>query len=571
MSSVLKTGGAAPTSADVVKKRKRGPKKPTGRVSFDRPVSNAEAGRIRKARELLKRQPQEHTLWEDTSLPLVERIIAFCEGLVITKGLLQGSKLKLLPHQREFVAMVWGEDPRPKLAISSMPRGQGKTTFLAALATAALLGPLSERRGEVISVAVTKDQAAILHAEISAFITELPQFSSRCAISHHRKTIEVLDGDARGSVYRSLAADAGPALGLAPSLWVYDEFGSSPDRRLFDALRTGAGKRVNSVGVIISTQAETDEHPLSQMIDSCIAGRSPGTALQLIAAPTDADVYDPKVLQGCNPAWGIYLNPEDLLVELEEAKRSTSAEPAYKRFRLNQRVQSDVGSRLFDKFTWKLGAHPVDETMLRGKSCVAALDDAVKHDLAALAMVFIVDGNHYVLMRIWTPLAQLAKRRPEEQDLFRAWIKSGHLIGVPGPVITTEFIIAEMAKLHQTFNIVEFRHDTARLEEYKFALDKAGLGIPLEKHRQGPFSIGESVSYLSEVAYAGKLIHGDHPLLNYAIANAVTVVDVAGNVSIHKGKSHSTAKLRIDPLIALIMAVRPPMVEAPEYQMFFLG
>src|SRR6185503_16596093 len=177
--------------------------------------------------------------------------------------------------------MVWAADPRPKLAISSMPRGQGKTTFLAALATAALLGPVSERRGEIISVACTKDQAGIVHAEIAAFITELPQFSARCAISHHRKTIEVLDCDARGSVYRSLAADAGPALGLAPSFWIFDEFGSSPDRRLFDALRTGTGKRVNSVGVIISTQAETDQHPFSQMIDACIAGRAPGTALQL--------------------------------------------------------------------------------------------------------------------------------------------------------------------------------------------------------------------------------------------------------------------------------------------------
>ena len=466
--------------------------------------------------------------------------------------------------------MIWGADPRPKLAISSMPRGQGKSTFLAALATAALLGPLSERRGEIVSVAVTKDQAAIIHAEIAAFITEIPQFSARCAISHHRKTIEVLDGNSRGSVYRSLAADAAPALGLAPNFWICDEFGSSSDRRLFDALRTGAGKRENTVGVIISTQAETDQHSFSQMIDACIAGRAPGTVLQLIARPTDVDAFDPENLKATNPAWGIYLNPTDLLNELEEAKRSAAAEPAYRRFRLNQRVQSDAGARLLDAETWKLGARPIDEGMLRGKTCVAALDDAEKHDLAALAMVFIVEGIHYILLRVWTPLGQLDKRRPAEQELFRVWLKEGWLIGVPGPIITTDFVIGEIAKLHRTFNIAEFRHDTARLEEYRFALSKAGLSIPLEKHRQGPFSIAESASYFTEVAYAGKLIHGNHPLLNYAIANAVTVTDSAGNVSIHKGRSHSTSKLRIDPLIAAIMAIRPPVTAARDFRMMFI-
>ena len=84
---------------------------------------------------------------------------------------------------------------------------------------------------------------------------------------------------------------------------------------------------------------------------------------------------------------------------------------------------------------------------------------------------------------------------------------------VPGPIITTDFVIGEIAKLHRPFNIAEFRHDTSRLEEYRYALDKAGLSIPLEKHRQGPFSMAESASYFTEVAYAGKLIHGNHPLL----------------------------------------------------------
>ena len=45
---------------------------------------------------------------------------------------------------------------------------------------------------------------------------------------------------------------------------------------------------------------------------------------------------------------------------------------------------------------------------------------------------------------------------------------------VPGPIITTDFVIGEIAKLDKAFNIAEFRHDTSRLDEYRYALDKAG-------------------------------------------------------------------------------------------------
>ena len=89
----------------------------------------------------------------------------------------------------------------------------------------------------------------------------------RCGITEQRKRIEVLEGDGVGSTYASLAADHGPALGLAPSLWVYDEMGATKDRRLFDALLTASGKRTNTLGVVISTQAEVDDHHFSVLID----------------------------------------------------------------------------------------------------------------------------------------------------------------------------------------------------------------------------------------------------------------------------------------------------------------
>ena len=101
----------------------------------------------------------------------VARLIGFLESLPITKGILAGTKMKLLPRQREFVQAVYGRvaaDGRRKvrIAIDSVPRGNGKTGLLAGLALAHLLGPECEVRGEVYSAAYNKLQAALIFAEM---------------------------------------------------------------------------------------------------------------------------------------------------------------------------------------------------------------------------------------------------------------------------------------------------------------------------------------------------------------------------------------------------------------------
>ena len=165
--------------------------------------------------------------WEDPAMSRLEKVRAFIEFLPVTKGVLCGERMRLLPFQVAFLKMVYGADPQPKLAVQSLPRGNGKTGLISALVLCHLLGPEAEARGEIYSVAVTQNQAGIVHAEAAAIIRAVPAFSARVAITEQRKHIEVLEGDGVGSTYASLAADHGPALGLAPTLWVYDEMGST--------------------------------------------------------------------------------------------------------------------------------------------------------------------------------------------------------------------------------------------------------------------------------------------------------------------------------------------------------
>src|SRR5262245_50349469 len=105
--------------------------------------------------------------WRKRGLTRVGRVIAFLESLPITKGVLAGQRMKLLPGQRRFVEAVYGDlnsegRRKIKLAIKSEPRGNGKTGLLAGLALCHLLGPECEPRGEIYSAAYNKLQAALV-------------------------------------------------------------------------------------------------------------------------------------------------------------------------------------------------------------------------------------------------------------------------------------------------------------------------------------------------------------------------------------------------------------------------
>ena len=454
--------------------------------------------------------------------------------------------------------------------MQSMPRGNGKTGLTTGLVLCHLLGPEAEERGEIVSAAITQKQASIIHAEAAAIIRAVPAFSARCRITEQRKQIEVLEGDGVGSTYASLAADHGPALGLAPTLWVYDEMGSSPDRRLFDALRTASGKRTRTLGVVISTQAETDVHHFSTLIDE----KAPGTVRQIMAAPTDADPFDIETLRACNPACGIYLNESDLVGEAGIAACSSGAEPSYRRFRLNQRVRTEADARICDATTWNRGAISVDETKLIGKTCVCGFDDASKHDLVALVMAFpSADGSFDIVCRFWTPLGQLAGRRPAERELFGQWLNAGWLTGVPGPIIDPEWIAREFALLNARFKIQEFRYDRTYMDGLKLAMSKVGVTpLPMTEFGQGYLSMGPALRRLGDLLRAGLVRHGGNPVLTHCVGNAVVTSDPAGNLKFDKGKSHSTSKLRIDGAPALAMSVAPgPSPEPPrDFRMMFI-
>jgi phage terminase large subunit-like protein len=476
----------------------------------------------------------------------------------------------LLPGQRAFVEAIYGtlaEDGRRqyRLAIKSEPRGNGKTGLLAGLALCHLCGPEAELRGEVYSCAYNKLQAALIFAEMAAIVRAVPAFADRINIHRIQKMLEVMKGPGEGSIFESLSADDRRAHGLAPTLWIYDEFAQAPNSDLLDNLRTAMGKRRESLGVIISTQAANDLHPLSVLIDEAAQGVDKSLYLQLATAPADADIFAEETWFACNEALGKFLDLAEFRNQAVQARRLTGFRAKFQNLRLNQRI--DASSQFISDPVWMECAAPVDLAGLAGKACYAGLDLSTTTDMSALALYWPHNGA--VLPYFWLPAEGLLDRDRKEGGHYRTWRDSKLLETTPGGAINFAAIIQRLGEISTQFNLRAVGYDRAFIKTFKVRCDEMGLEFPLVEFGQGYVSMAPAVQALEAAIIDKRIHHGGHPILRWQVGNAAIETDPAGNRKVTKKRSSG----HVDGLVALLMAIGTATLQGTvekDYQILFV-
>src|SRR3546814_14369243 len=116
---------------------------------------------------------------------------------------------------------------RVRTGLLSGARGQGKTVLAALLCLCHLSGPESELRGECYSAGATKDQSALIFAEMEAVIFAVPWLAARLNVQRFHKRIEDL---ANGSNYHALPVDGSSVHGLASSLPIFHDHAQRKER-----------------------------------------------------------------------------------------------------------------------------------------------------------------------------------------------------------------------------------------------------------------------------------------------------------------------------------------------------
>lgn len=508
---------------------------------------------MKRAAEAAALQTEPHA-WEAEGLSRADRVIAFLESLPVTKGFGAGATFALMDWQKDWLRAVYadGEDGlrQVRTGLLSVARGNGKTVICAGLALAHLIGPEAEPRGECYSAAASRDQSALIFAEMEAIIFAVPWMAARLNVQRFHKRIEDME---TGSIYRALASDGAAVHGLASSFVVCDELAQWKRRELFDVLRTSLGKRAEPLMLVIGTQSPNPENVMSELVD--YGGRIETGEIadasfhgKVYAVPDDADVFDPASWPLANPALSVFRAERELREEAERAQRMPSFEPSFRNLYCNQRV--DAEPKAIDPREWESCGSAVNMDALRGRPCYGGLDLASVRDLAAFVLYFPEDDGA-VLPWFWTPKAGLAEKEETDRVPYRTWARQGHLEATPGKAIDKTFIAARLGEIAGLYDVRGVAFDRMFMKDLQVILDHEGIALPLVEWGQGFLSMGPAVNAFETALLDDHLRHGMHPVLRWNAGNAVFEHDAAGNRKLSKNRSID----RIDGLQALVMAI----------------
>lgn len=477
------------------------------------------------------------------------RIIAFIERYCLTPdGEHVGKPLVLAEFQKKFIRDVYDNPHGTRRALLSVSRKNGKTGLIAGLLLAHLVGPEAKQNAQIVSGAMSRDQAALVFKLASDMVRLSPELSKVVRIIPSGKR---LIGLPLNTEFRALAADGKTAHGLSPVLAILDEVGQvrGPQSDFIDAITTSQGAHAEPLLIAISTQAASDADLLSIWIDDAKASNDPRIVCHLYAAPEGCELMDESAWKAANPALGVFRSLDDLREQLTQAQRMPSMENSARNLLLNQRVSTE--SPFVSPDVWKAcGANTTDWGYFDGP-VFAGLDLSARTDLTALVIVGKVDGVWQVQPHFWTPEQGIHDRARRDRAPYDVWARQGFLHTTPGATVDYEIVAQDMAAILADLNVQAIAYDRWRIDLLRKELERVGCDLPLVPWGQGYKDMAPALDALEAELLNQRVAHGMHPVLTMCAANAVVVKDPTGARKLDK----SRATGRIDGMQALAMAM----------------
>lgn len=474
-----------------------------------------------------------------------ERVVAFVERYcLVPDGAHVGKPIKLADFQRRFILAVYDNPHGTRRAYLSVGRKNGKTALIACLLLAHLVGPEAKLNAQLVSGALSRDQAALVFNLAAKMVQLSPELSKIVRIVPSGKR---LIGLPMNTEYKALAAEGRTAHGLSPALAILDEIGQvkGPQNDFVDAITTSQGAHEAPLLLVISTQAPTDADLLSIWLDDAIRSEDPAMICHLYAAPDDCELTDREAWQAANPALGLFRSEQDVEEQARQAERMPATENTFRVLTLNQR--RNMVSAFVSPGVWKAGN---GEPGALDGLVYGGLDLSATTDLTALVLTSRRDGVLNVHPFFWMPQDSVAEASKRDRAPYDVWVKRGYLRTTPGRVIDYDFVARDIGQICAGLNIGKLAFDRWRMDRMKGALERQGVELPLEPFGQGYVSMSPALDALEADLLGERVKHGGHPVLAMCAANAVAVPDPAGNRKLDKSKATG----RIDGMVALAMA-----------------
>jgi phage terminase large subunit-like protein len=430
----------------------------------------------------------------------------------------------------------------------STAKKNGKTEIVSGLALFLLLAD-GEPGAEIYSAASDREQAGLIYRAAAKMVDNSAALDSACTCKDSTKTIV---GQGR-SFYRALSAEAGTKDGPNASAILFDELHAQPDRELWDKLRYAGSARRQPLMLTITTAGSDKETICGEQYE--YAKRVQAGEIvddQFFVCIFEADSKDDWTQEAtwhrANPSLGVTITIEQFRADLTEALESPAKENSFRRYRLNQWVQTADAWLSMEQ--WDKCPRDADAQDLAGRECYAGLDLSATDDTTALELVFPMGDMLQVLSFFWLPEDNIATLEKKHRVSYRAWAKAGHMRLTPGNVVDYAMVRRQIGELAKMYHIKQLSIDR-KFQGQSLENDLIADGFDVVPAGQGWVSQDLPAKDLEKRIKAGIIDHGGNPILRWHASNVVVDIDKNNNYTINKRKSRS----KIDGIAALLMAI----------------
>jgi phage terminase large subunit-like protein len=451
------------------------------------------------------------------------RVDAFArEYLTVTRGKGAKGPFRLRGWQSAILRrLLPASGPRPRQALLSMPRGNGKTSLAAVLGAFGLYADGVES-AEVVVVASDARQAGITLRQIARMVQLEPRLAEQTQVFQSRLYVPHTD-----STLVVLPAEPGALQGWNPSLAIVDEL-HVVTRAVWDAVSLAAGKRDRSLTLAISTPGPAREGVMWDLVEHGRRGDDPSFVFVEYAAPEDCEVDDEDAWHVANPALDDFL-----YVDALRSTMRTTREADFRRYRLGQWTQHADAWLPREAWLACTAARPIPDDA----DVVLGFDGSYSGDATAIVAVELGDVPHLDVVRVWESTT-----------------------GEQVPIVDVEDALREACKRWRVQTIVADPFRWARSLQML-----ADEGLPVEEFPQSAQRMTPATQRFGEAVLNRALTHSGHPDLARHVGNAVVRNDSRGHRIV---KEHKDSTRRIDLAVAAVMAFAAASTTDPAPQFF---
>lgn len=342
-----------------------------------------------------------------------------------------------------------------------------------------------------------------------------------------------------------------------------DEYHEHPDASLLGTMVTGTGSRPQALILIITTAGFNLAYPCREenleavkILEGTLEKENVFTMIFTID-PTDAwDNWESWAK--ANPNYGVSILPDVLKETYATAMSSVKDRATLLTKHLN--LWSQGAQSWVDMLMWEA----CKDTTLKledfyGQEAFVGMDLASKLDLCAVMLLFrMPDGKIAIFGKYYLPSDTV--ERPENKH-WQLWRDEGILTVTEGARTDYHQIEQDLIEADGLFKIRELAFDQKEAS-YLVTNLQDKCSFECIEINQSPSMISEPMKELEALIASGSIRHNGDKLLAWSMSNVVKKSSRSGTETKHYYPTKQNNALKIDPAVAIIMAISRLMVYA---------